>query len=603
MTDIDSSTGTLVSPNSVFPANPDQLSPGIAYYLRRLLRKNLDRLTTADATPIQASSLHDLEGLVYRAAGTGAGTAMAELDRLAQQHQALSNQGLKRREDLRENEQQIARILGLSLKETHQQATILIVDDTPDNLRLLSTALSDHGYAVRSAINGALALSSAQMIKPDLILLDIMMPGLSGYEVCERLKADPKTSDIPVIFISAIDAALDKVKAFNVGGMDYITKPFQIEEVLVRIQHQLKIWHLQRRLEDQSLRFQQEIGQQQQADDRSRQLFEHAVDGVYRLAPDGRFLEVNLSMAQLYGYASPEAMCQTATAPTLYVDPRQYNAFVSRLQLEPWLSNFDSAIRCPDGTIRWVTETARAVRNDQGNLLYYEGTIIDITARKEAEAGWRRGRRRTKRLLMTLFPKVIAQQFGKRPEGAISNRFDPVTVLFADIVGITPLAQTLTPVDFLALHNQIFYDFNRLAERLDVEPIKTMGSRYMAICGAPTPHSQPALTMAHFALEMQRAMADYQLVNTQRIRLKIGLSTGPLVAGVIGKKKISYDVWGSTVSVAGELARQGLPGKIQIASATYDRLKATYHCERREEPSRIEGSTVTTYWLHGSRTV
>ena len=601
MTDMDSSAGTLVPPASEFSVANSQLSPGIAYYLRRLLRKNLDRLVTPDASPISAALLQDIEALAQSAAGANVASTMAELDDLAKQHQALSNQGLKRREELRETEQQIVTLLGLSLKDTQQQATVLIVDDTPDNLRLLSTALGDHGYAVRSAINGALALSSAQIIKPDLILLDIMMPGLSGYEVCERLKADPKTSDIPIIFISAVDAALDKVKAFEVGGVDYITKPFQIEEVLVRIQHQLKIWNLQKRLEDQSLRYQQEIGQRQQADARSRQLLEQALDGTYRLAPDGHFLEVSDALAQLYGYASTAAMCRMVTAPSLYTDARRFNPFVNCLQVEDWITDFESEIRCPDGSTVWISETAQAVRNDRGNLLYYEGAVVDISAQKEAEAGWRRGRRRTKRLLMTLFPKAVAQQFGKRPETAFTSRFDPVTVLFADVIGLSPLAENLTPVDFLALHNQIFFDFNRLAERLDIEPIKTMGSRYMAICGAPTAHATPALNMAHFALEMQKVMADYQLVGTQRVSLKVGISTGPVVAGVIGKKKLSYDVWGQTVIRAGELARFGQHGRIQIAATTYERIKHNYRCDRRDDLTKLANESVIPYWLLGSR--
>ncbi|HEY9844753.1 MAG TPA: response regulator, partial [Candidatus Caenarcaniphilales bacterium] len=112
------------------------------------------------------------------------------------------------------------------------QGNILLVDDTPDNLRLLSTMLTQQGYEVRSVINGAMALMGVQAEPPDLILLDINMPGMNGYEVCQRLKADERNRDIPVIFISALEDVLDKVKAFAVGGVDYITKPFQVEEVL-----------------------------------------------------------------------------------------------------------------------------------------------------------------------------------------------------------------------------------------------------------------------------------------------------------------------------------------------------------------------------------
>ncbi|MBE9012606.1 response regulator [Pseudanabaenaceae cyanobacterium LEGE 13415] len=126
---------------------------------------------------------------------------------------------------------------------------ILIVDDTPDNLRLLSTLLSEQGYRVRSVINGSAALMGAQAQPPDLILLDVNMPGMNGYEVCRRLKEQTQTIDIPIIFISASHEVIDKVKAFSVGGVDYICKPFQVEEVLVRIETQLSIRRLQAKLQ------------------------------------------------------------------------------------------------------------------------------------------------------------------------------------------------------------------------------------------------------------------------------------------------------------------------------------------------------------------
>jgi two-component system, sensor histidine kinase and response regulator len=125
---------------------------------------------------------------------------------------------------------------------------ILIVDDTPDNLRLLSAILGRHQLGVRKALTGQWAIAAAQAAPPDLILLDIKMPEMSGYEVCQRLKTDPLTQAIPVIFISALDDAIDKVKAFAAGGADYITKPFQEAEVMARIVHQLELQRLQARL-------------------------------------------------------------------------------------------------------------------------------------------------------------------------------------------------------------------------------------------------------------------------------------------------------------------------------------------------------------------
>lgn len=128
---------------------------------------------------------------------------------------------------------------------------ILVIDDTRENLRLLATMLSDAGYKVRKAINATLALKAVEVAKPDLIVLDIKLPDLDGYEVCRQLKAQAQTADIPIIFISALDEVLDKVKAFEVGGVDYITKPFDIQEVLVRIKNQLTIAQQQKQLIEQ----------------------------------------------------------------------------------------------------------------------------------------------------------------------------------------------------------------------------------------------------------------------------------------------------------------------------------------------------------------
>jgi two-component system, sensor histidine kinase and response regulator len=130
------------------------------------------------------------------------------------------------------------------------KADILIVDDTPDNLRFLSAILTDRGYQVRSVTRGKTALMGIKAQVPDLILLDVLMPDMDGFEVCKSLKSNPETQDIPVIFISALNEVMDKVQGFNLGAVDYITKPFQVPEVLARIQTQLTLRRLQKQVQD-----------------------------------------------------------------------------------------------------------------------------------------------------------------------------------------------------------------------------------------------------------------------------------------------------------------------------------------------------------------
>lgn len=139
------------------------------------------------------------------------------------------------------------------------QKNILIVDDTPDNLRLLSQLLTEHGYRVRAATNGRQALESASLAPPDLILLDIKMPEMDGFATCTALKAARQTQDVPVLFISALDDVADKVRAFKVGGLDYITKPFQPEEVLARVETHLALRNLQQRLQRANCKMTREL--------------------------------------------------------------------------------------------------------------------------------------------------------------------------------------------------------------------------------------------------------------------------------------------------------------------------------------------------------
>lgn len=139
------------------------------------------------------------------------------------------------------------------------RANILIVDDKVDNVRLLSEMLSSEGYKSRKVLNGSHALDAAQLDPPDLILLDIMMPGLNGYETCQRLKADPRTQEIPIIFLSALNDTSDKVKALELGGVDYITKPFQKEEVIARVKTHLRIQNLTHTLREQNIQLAEEI--------------------------------------------------------------------------------------------------------------------------------------------------------------------------------------------------------------------------------------------------------------------------------------------------------------------------------------------------------
>jgi len=189
------------------------------------------------------------------------------------------------------------------------KANLLVVDDVPLNLHLLVHLLTKQGYKVRPASSGQAALAAVQAEPPDLILLDIMMPEMDGYEVCRRLKADERTRDIPVIFISAIDQAADKVKAFETGGVDYVTKPIQPREVVARIETHLKLRDLQKSLEEKNRLLEEEIIERQMAEESLRQHAEELDAFAHTVAHDLKTpLSVIVGYSELLGV--PELLPQ-----------------------------------------------------------------------------------------------------------------------------------------------------------------------------------------------------------------------------------------------------------------------------------------------------
>jgi PAS domain S-box-containing protein len=212
------------------------------------------------------------------------------------------------------------------------KADILVIDDTPENLHLISNLLSDRGYKVRCVTKGSTGLLGAIAAPPDLILLDINMPQLNGYQLCEQLKTNEITRDIPVIFISALGDVLDKVKAFNVGGVDFITKPFQIEEVLARIQTHLALRRLQQQQQAQNLRLQQEIDERRRAEETFEKSFLASPSPIaITTLSNGTFLAVNPSFLKMSGYAPNKVIGQTTADLALWRSPDLYQQAIAQV--------------------------------------------------------------------------------------------------------------------------------------------------------------------------------------------------------------------------------------------------------------------------------
>lgn len=203
-------------------------------------------------------------------------------------------------------------------------------------------------------------------------------------------------------------------------------------------------------------------------------------------------------------------------------------------------------------------------------------------------------------LLLNILPKEIAAIL-KNESRTIADQFDGASILFADLVGFTSLTAKLPPVQMVDLLNEIFSYFDSLVEKHDLEKIRTIGDNYMVAAGVPRPRSDHAQILARLALEMEEYLRDRPDNGGPKIEFRIGLNSGPVVGGVIGRKKFVYDVWGDAVNIASRMESEGVPGRIQITPATHELIKRDFECVPRGRiPVKGKGE-METWFLVGAR--
>lgn len=231
--------------------------------------------------------------------------------------------------------------------------------------------------------------------------------------------------------------------------------------------------------------------------------------------------------------------------------------------------------------------------------LYERVQRAEFNARQELELAYvelKAEQERSERLLLNVLPESIAIRL-KQDHQTIAESFTDVTVLFADIVGFTELSSQISPPELVEFLNQIFSAFDHLAEDHGLEKIKTIGDAYMVVAGLPVPRKDHAHAIANMALDMQQALTQFNARMGQSCRIRIGISSGPVVAGVIGIKKFIYDLWGDTVNMASRMESQGIAGSIQVTRSTYECLKDRYQFEERGIINVKGKGEMTTYLL------
>jgi adenylate cyclase len=225
----------------------------------------------------------------------------------------------------------------------------------------------------------------------------------------------------------------------------------------------------------------------------------------------------------------------------------------------------------------------------------------DITKRKKMESALRKERNKTENLLLNLLPEPIAERLKEEP-GVIADKFEKATILFADLVNFTQISTTMPATKLVYLLNEIFSSFDELTEKHGLEKIKTIGDAYMVAGGIPIERPDHAEASAEMALDMLVAIDELNVKLEATFDLRIGINSGPVVAGVIGTKKFIYDLWGNAVNTASRMESHGVPGRIQVSFYTYELLRDKYEFEERGLIDIKGQGEMRTYFLTGPKT-
>jgi adenylate cyclase len=228
----------------------------------------------------------------------------------------------------------------------------------------------------------------------------------------------------------------------------------------------------------------------------------------------------------------------------------------------------------------WFTTTMLALNVAVGGTIVFTLLAVFADQRRKALAALRVEQAKAEGLLLNILPRSIAEKLKAEPQ-RIADQFGSASILFADVVDFTPLSERLAPAEVVGLLDHLFSHFDALAERYSLEKIKTIGDCYMVAAGVPSPRPDHARALALMALDMVAAMRSVDEVGHLGLELRVGINSGPVVAGVIGRKRFLYDLWGDAVNTASRMESHGTAGRIQIARATKELLEDEFVCEPR----------------------
>lgn len=495
--------------------------------------------------------------------------------------------------------------------------SILIVDDTLENLHMLSALLSQAGYKVQVTNSGEQALTAVKAQRPTLILLDIMMPKMNGFEVCKHLKADAETCEIPVIFISARDAIEDKVKALTIGGVDYITKPFHVKEVLARIRTHLDLHQARIDLEQKNRQLEQEIAERRQAERMLNRYTErlrilHEIDqsilaaespGAIALAAIGRIRQLipcqrAIALAVTEGGSGVEILAVESDGEIQAIDTRLYHEMLREQPISDGLvqgsNDLDAtALQSPllqalyaagarsyiavplfvhgelVGSLNLEANRPRVFTADHVTIVNEVAIVLAVALRQaQLYEQTQQERQKSEALLTNILPASVANAL--KEKGQVTPRgFENVTVFFSDIVNFMDIASQQEPVVLIDELNEIFTAFDTIMEQNHCERIKTIGDAYLAVCGMPEENENHAYNIIQAAYQVVEYLENRNKHVQIPWQIRIGVHSGHVVGGVVGIKKYIYDVFGDAVNTAARMESYSEPMRVNVSEATH----------------------------------
>ncbi len=482
-------------------------------------------------------------------------------------------------------------------------ANILVVDDTPANLRLLVGLLSDQSYTVRPAPSGKHALAVAQTEAIDLILLDIMMPEMDGYEVCRRFKAQDATRDIPIIFLSALNDTFDKVKAFEAGGVDYITKPFQAEEVLARVATQLALrQYLQgmqqrnrelalvnriSRLFSSSLDLKQvlhttltEIQRVLHAFSISIWLLDGEADALVcqEMIGPGREQLIGLRLPSGQGITGWVALHgESVVCPDILADHRHHHSG-NQPDAQGPRSMLSTPLLVSGRIIGVLNVVDPAINHFSDNNLRFVEPIASAAATAIENARLYTSLQQSNRLIRQTFGRYLSEEIVQTiletPDGMkLGGEQHTVTIMMTDIRGFTALCERLSAEDIVAMLNQYFDVMTDIIFQYQGTIDEFIGDGILVMFGAPIQREDDAQRSVACALDMQLAMEEVNRRNQEAgfptIEIGIGVHTGEVVIGNLGSHKRSkYGLVGHNVNMTARIESYTVGGQILISDET-----------------------------------